>query len=61
MVWPMPGRQTREKPAQSYKGVRSRRWRGGSIELVGTAPIDMAGTFISDHFGLEASIIVNGG
>jgi tyrosyl-DNA phosphodiesterase 2 len=34
--------------------ARTRRWRPASIELIGTAPIDAAGTFVSDHFGLEA-------
>jgi tyrosyl-DNA phosphodiesterase 2 len=34
--------------------ARSPRWRARSIELIGTQPIDLEGTFISDHFGLEA-------
>jgi endonuclease/exonuclease/phosphatase family metal-dependent hydrolase len=34
--------------------LRSGHWRPGSIELVGTQPIDIDGTFPSDHFGLEA-------
>ena len=34
--------------------VRSPHWRVRSIELIGTQPIDIAGTFVSDHFGLEA-------
>lgn len=29
-------------------------WRARSIELIGARPIDGNGTFISDHFGLEA-------
>jgi tyrosyl-DNA phosphodiesterase 2 len=36
--------------------ARSRRWRPEAIELVGTAPIDRAGTFVSDHFGLEVTL-----
>jgi tyrosyl-DNA phosphodiesterase 2 len=36
--------------------LRSRRWRARRIELVGTAPIDVDGTFVSDHFGLEAEL-----
>lgn len=38
--------------------ARSPRWRARSIELVGTSPIDVDGTFISDHFGLEAAFRV---
>jgi len=38
--------------------ARSRRWRARSIELVGTRPIDSAGTFASDHFGLETSFAI---
>jgi tyrosyl-DNA phosphodiesterase 2 len=34
--------------------ARSRRWCPASIQLIGTTPIDGAGTFVSDHFGLEA-------
>ena len=33
--------------------ARTRRWRPEAIELLGTAPIDGADTFVSDHFGLE--------
>ena len=33
---------------------RSSRWRARSIDLLGTQPIDIDGTFTSDHFGLEA-------
>ena len=33
--------------------LRSRHWRTRSIELTGTRPIDVDGTFVSDHFGLE--------
>lgn len=33
--------------------VRSQRWHAQEISLTGTTPIDPAGTFISDHFGLE--------
>jgi len=35
--------------------ARAPHWRPRSIELVGTTPIDAEGTFISDHFGLEAT------
>jgi tyrosyl-DNA phosphodiesterase 2 len=38
--------------------ARSARWRAQTIELVGTAPIDIDGTFTSDHFGLEAVFAV---
>jgi tyrosyl-DNA phosphodiesterase 2 len=34
--------------------ARSPRWLARSIELIGTTPIDVDGTFVSDHFGLEA-------
>jgi len=34
--------------------ARGSRWRARSIELVGTAAIELDGTFTSDHFGLEA-------
>jgi endonuclease/exonuclease/phosphatase family metal-dependent hydrolase len=33
--------------------VRGARWRVQGISLTGTTPIDEAGTFVSDHFGLE--------
>ena len=36
--------------------VRSRAWRPTAIELVGTAPFDDAGTFVSDHFGIEVAL-----
>ena len=36
--------------------LRSRRWTARRIELVGTAPIDRDGTFVSDHFGLEVEL-----
>jgi tyrosyl-DNA phosphodiesterase 2 len=32
--------------------LRSHTWRATSIERLGTSPIDTAGTFASDHFGL---------
>jgi tyrosyl-DNA phosphodiesterase 2 len=35
--------------------TRSKHWGATSIELVGTTPIDIDGTFSSDHFGLEAT------
>jgi tyrosyl-DNA phosphodiesterase 2 len=38
--------------------VRSARWRAAAIERVGTAPIDVDDTFVSDHFGLEARLVV---
>ncbi len=31
-------------------------WRATSIELLGTQPIDVDETFISDHFGLAVSL-----
>lgn len=34
--------------------VRSASWQVQGISLTGTSPIDGEGTFISDHFGLEA-------
>jgi endonuclease/exonuclease/phosphatase family metal-dependent hydrolase len=34
--------------------VRGARWQADDISLTGTTPIDEAGTFVSDHFGLEA-------
>jgi endonuclease/exonuclease/phosphatase family metal-dependent hydrolase len=34
--------------------VRCDRWHVQEISLVGTAPIDREGTFVSDHFGIEA-------
>ena len=37
--------------------LRSQRWQARSIELVGTHAIDGADTFISDHFGLEATFV----
>lgn len=36
--------------------VRSARWRATAIERVGMAPIDVDGTFPSDHFGLEVTL-----
>ena len=49
------------KPALSRKRIdrvflRSKRWQATSIELVGTEPIDIDGTFTSDHFGLECTL-----
>ncbi len=51
-------RATREQHRARIDRVfaRSRRWRPQAIELVGTAPIDRAGTFVSDHFGLEVTL-----
>lgn len=37
--------------------LRAPGWRPSAIELVGTAPIDDAGTFTSDHFGLVAELV----
>lgn len=34
--------------------VRSERWQVQGISLTGTTPLDEEGTFVSDHFGLEA-------
>lgn len=36
--------------------ARTRRWRAEAIELLGTEPIDVDGTFVSDHFGLEVAL-----
>jgi len=50
--------QVRSTPAQRRIDrvlAHSSRWRARSIELVGTQAIDDAGTFTSDHFGLEAA------
>jgi poly(A) polymerase len=38
--------------------LRSAHWRARSIELLGTRPVDVDGTFISDHFGLETVLTV---
>lgn len=49
--------QVNSKPARKRIDrvfARGPHWRATSIELVGTQPIDAAGTFASDHFGLEA-------
>ena len=40
--------------------ARTRRWRAEAIELLGTEPIDEAGTFMSDHFGLEVVLRCSG-
>lgn len=37
--------------------LRGSRWRAGSIELVGTTPIDDTDTFASDHFGLALELV----
>ena len=49
------------KPTPSRKRidrafVHGTTWRPVAIELVGTAPIDRDGTFVSDHFGLELAL-----
>lgn len=49
------------KPALSRKRIdrvflHGRRWRPSTIELVGTEPIDIDGTFPSDHFGLACTL-----
>jgi endonuclease/exonuclease/phosphatase family metal-dependent hydrolase len=36
--------------------LRSAAWRADAIHIVGTSPIDELGTFVSDHFGLEARL-----
>jgi tyrosyl-DNA phosphodiesterase 2 len=36
--------------------LRSQRWQPRAIVLVGTASLDAAGTFPSDHFGLEVTL-----
>ena len=41
--------------------LASARWRATSIELVGTQPIAIDGTFVSDHFGLEATFAIASG
>jgi tyrosyl-DNA phosphodiesterase 2 len=51
------------KPALSRKRidrvfVHGTRWKPSTIELVGTEPIDLDGTFTSDHFGLECTLTV---
>lgn len=51
------------KPTLSRKRIdrvflHSQRWKASSIELVGTEPIDIDGTFPSDHFGLAATLTV---
>jgi tyrosyl-DNA phosphodiesterase 2 len=48
------GGETRKRIDRVF--ARTRRWRPSSIELLGTDPIDDAGTFISDHFGLEVEL-----
>jgi tyrosyl-DNA phosphodiesterase 2 len=50
------------KPTGTQKRIdrvflRGTSWRASAIELVGTAPIDGDGTFVSDHFGLEATLV----
>ena len=52
--------QVKQKP--TYKRIdrvllRGARWQARSIELVGTVPFDDEGTFVSDHFGLEATLV----
>jgi endonuclease/exonuclease/phosphatase family metal-dependent hydrolase len=51
------------KPKLSQKRIdrvflRGTTWRPSGIELVGTTPIDVDGTFVSDHFGLEVALTV---
>ena len=51
--------QLKEKP--THKRIdrvfhRGSAWRATAIELVGTRPIDVDGTFVSDHFGLEVEL-----
>ncbi len=50
------GKDTRKRIDRVF--ARTRRWRPAAIELVGTTPIDEAGTFVSDHFGLEVELAV---
>jgi tyrosyl-DNA phosphodiesterase 2 len=38
--------------------VSSSRWRPRTVQLLGTQAIDITETFVSDHFGLEASFEV---
>ncbi len=51
-----PGDRTRKRIDRVF--ARTRRWRPAAIELLGTAPIDGAATFVSDHFGLGAELAV---
>ncbi|MBA2542656.1 MAG: endonuclease/exonuclease/phosphatase family protein [Deltaproteobacteria bacterium] len=51
------------KPTLSRKRIdrvflHGTRWKAAKIELVGTEPIDIDGTFTSDHFGLECALTV---
>ncbi len=51
------------KPAMSRKRIdrvflHGTRWKPTQIELVGTEPIDIDGTFTSDHFGLACTLAV---
>ncbi len=51
------------KPTMSRKRIdrvflHGSRWRASAIELVGTEPIDIDGTFTSDHFGLACTLSV---
>ncbi len=51
------------KPAMSRKRIdrvflHGARWKPTEIELVGTEPIDIDGTFTSDHFGLACTLTV---
>jgi endonuclease/exonuclease/phosphatase family metal-dependent hydrolase len=53
--------RTQIKSTPSHKRIdrvflRSAHWHAQSIELVGTAPIDIDGTFTSDHFGLQTEL-----
>jgi endonuclease/exonuclease/phosphatase family metal-dependent hydrolase len=48
------GKETRKRIDRVF--ARTRRWRPSAIELLGTVPIDGAGTFISDHFGLQVEL-----
>jgi tyrosyl-DNA phosphodiesterase 2 len=48
------GKETRKRIDRVF--ARTRRWRPEAIELLGTAPIDDAETFVSDHFGLQVEL-----
>ena len=49
--------QLKDKPTHKrIDRVLSRGMTASAIELVGTEPIDIDGTFVSDHFGLLATL-----
>jgi tyrosyl-DNA phosphodiesterase 2 len=54
MRWHVKSKVARKRIDRAM--VRSRRWRPTAIELLGTKPIDIDDTFVSDHFGLEVTL-----